>query len=81
MKVKYADIHVGIWDTAMELRYGRTRVTLVLPYVRWTENNGSLAIEKIKLKVDDHIVLSKLFDIYESNPLPLREYLAENFYY
>ena len=83
MKNRFADVKVGIFNTGIELRYGKKFATLGLPYVRWKNNNGSLAFEKRRFdRIADAGVIQKLdimFLNYDNNPLQLRNYLQNNF--
>ena len=82
MRVKCADIKVGIWDTVIVLRVYKDKAVLSLPYVSWDGNNGSLATEKYSVKNPEQIEkLSRLFGDYDVNPSGLRDYLRLNFGY
>ena len=83
MKNRFADVKVGIYDTGIELRYGRKWAVLVLPYIKWRNNNGNLSFGKMKFdRISDAGFIEKLdcmFLNYDTNPLQLRNFLERNF--
>jgi hypothetical protein len=83
MTNRFADIKVGIYDTQIQLRYGRKYATLVLPVVKWRNNTGNLTFEKRKFdRIMDAGLIEKLdlyFIQYDKNPHLLSEFLICNF--
>ena len=83
MKNRSAEVKVGIYDTAVELRYGPKYATLILPYVKWIACTGYLRKERYRFdRIADAGRIEKmdiLFMQYDTNPSLLREYLKKHY--
>ncbi len=73
-KLKYINIKVGIYDSQATItRHKSGRVTIRSPFVKWTDNTGTLAFENIKLAGNNAKIAGEIF----SDSPPESDYCAD----
>ncbi len=76
MKIKSIDVTVGIYDTEATItRHRNGTVSIRAPYIKWVDNTGHLAFERIYLSGDTANLADRVFS--DAPPISYGEFVAD----